>query len=112
MDDRRVLLRMLQALLRDIQNISQRGAGYYTNSPFIDRYNRLLETAKSSMAGQSEFLKTFVQLEDTSSVDPADKMKVAQRVVVETGQLIAFVEESLADSAGEAVPPKTKRQKK
>ncbi len=112
MDDRRVLLRMLQALLRDIQNISQRGAGYYTNSPFIDRYNRLLEVAKSSMTGQSEFLKTFVPLEGTSSVDPADKMKVTQRVVVEAGQLIAFVEESLADAAGEAESLKTKRQKK
>ncbi len=60
MDDRRVLMRMLKALLRDIQNISQRGAGYYSNAPFIDRYNRLLETSRSTLAGESDILSAFV----------------------------------------------------
>ncbi len=111
MDDRRVLMRMLKALLRDIQNISQRGAGYYTNAPFIDRYNRLLEIARSTFAGESEFLSAFVPLANTASVDPADKMKVTQCVVVEAGQLIAFVEEALEEAAS-SKPAEEKKRKK
>ena len=37
MDERKMLIRMVKALLGDIQNIQQRGAGYYAPSHFIGK---------------------------------------------------------------------------
>ncbi len=94
MDEKKVLLKMVRALLFDIQNISQRGAGYYSASPFVQRYNRLLKTAKEIFKEEKVLMDTFSEIEDTKSVDPADKMKTTQNVIVEAGQLIAFIEAS------------------
>jgi hypothetical protein len=96
MDKKKVLLKMLRALATDLQNIQQRGAGYYNATPFVDRYNRLLEKAKVIFKEEDDILiATFSNLEDTSSVDPSDKMKVIQKVIIEIGQLIAYIEASL-----------------
>ncbi|MBT9131782.1 hypothetical protein B9J77_01270 [candidate division NPL-UPA2 bacterium Unc8] len=96
MDEKKVLLRMVKALATDLQNIQQRGAGYYSAAPFVNRYNRLLEKAKTIFKKEDDVLiATFSELEDTSSVDPSDKMKVIQKVIIEIGQLIAYIEASL-----------------
>ena len=95
MDDRKVLLAMLKALITDIQNIQQKGAGYYSAAPFVEKYNRVLGKVIKIFEGQSVLLDTFAEIEDTKSVDPADKMKTTQRVMIELGQLIAFLEASM-----------------
>lgn len=95
MDEKRVLLKMIKALVTDLQNIQQRGAGYYTPSPFVQRYNLLLEKAKQIFKKDTILMDTFSAIEDTTSVDPADKMKTTQKVVIEAGQLIAYIEANL-----------------
>ena len=97
MDDRKVLLAMLKALITDIQNIQQKGAGYYSATPFVEKYNRVLGKVRKIFEGQSVLLDTFAEIEDTKSVDPADKMKTTQRVMIELGQLVAFLEASMND---------------
>lgn len=97
MDAKKVLLRMLKTLAADLQNIQQRGAGYYSASPFVQRYNRLLEKTKEIFKEDTVLLDTFSPIEDITSVDPADKMKVTQRVMIETGQLIAYIEACLEE---------------
>ncbi len=97
MDEKKVLLRMVKTLTTDLQNIQQRGAGYYSASPFVERYNRLLEKAKEIFKKDTILLDTFSPVEDSSSVDPADKMKVTQKVMIEAGQLIAYIEACLEE---------------
>lgn len=105
MPDRDILVEMARALLRDIQEIQQRGAGYYTTAPFVARYNQLVEKARQIYAdSDSILLDTFGPVEDTTSVDPADKMKVTQVVIVEAGQLIAFMESVIRHSEQTAAP--------
>ena len=99
MDDKKILLAMLKALLVDIQNIQQKGAGYYSSAPFVEKYNRLLDKARKLFEGKSLLLDTFSEIEDTKSVDPADKMKVTQKVIIEVSQLIAFLG-ALEDAKG------------
>jgi hypothetical protein len=97
LDERKTLLSMARVLRNDIQDIQQKGAGYYSCGPFVSRFNKLLSKAKELSAGeQTVLLDSFEEIEDTKSVDPADKMKVTQRVVIELGQLIAFMESTIA----------------
>ena len=91
-DEKKILLGMLKALIVEIQNIQQKGAGYYSASPFVEKYNKLLGKARKMFGDSPTLLETFSEIEDTKSVDPADKMKVTQRVVIEVSQLIAFIE--------------------
>ncbi len=95
MDEKKVLLHMVKTLAMDLQNIQQRGAGYYSVSPFVRRYNRLLETTKEIFKEGTVLLDTFSPVEESASVDPADKMKVTQQVMLEAGQLIAYIEACL-----------------
>ncbi len=44
---------------------------------------------------QDVLLDSFEEVTDIKSVDPADKMKVTQRVLIELGQLIAFIESKI-----------------
>ncbi len=97
MDEKKVLLRMVKTLTTDLQNIQQRGAGYYSADPFVQRYNRLLEKTKQIFKEDTILLDTFSPIEDITSVDPADKMKVTQRVMIEAGQLIAYIEACLEE---------------
>ncbi len=95
MDEKKILLSMLKALTTEIQNIQQKGAGYYSATPFVEKYNKLLDKAKKVFGNKSVLLETFSEIEDTKSVDPADKMKTTQKVIIEVGQLIAFIEASM-----------------
>lgn len=89
----KILRNMLKALVLDAEQIQERGAGYYSSAPFVQRYNKLLAKALSILkADSSELLSTFSPLEDTTSVDPADKMKVLGKLIVEANQLIAYIE--------------------
>ncbi len=100
MPDRAILVEMTKTLLRDIQEIQQRGAGYYTTAPFVDRYNALAAKAQVIFSEtDSRLLDTFQPVEDTTSKDPMDKMKTTQRVIVELGQLLAFMESVLQETA-------------
>jgi hypothetical protein len=93
LQEKKTLLSMARTLKNDTQDIQQRGAGYYSCGPFVNRYNKLLAKARQLFTDdQTVLLDSFEELEDTKSVDPADKMKVAQRVLIELGQLISFME--------------------
>ena len=93
LEEKKTLLSMARAFRNDIQDIQQKGAGYYSCSPLVTRYNKLLSKARELFADdQSIILDSFEEVEDTRSVDPSDKMKVTQRVLIELGQLIAFME--------------------
>lgn len=91
--EKKTLLSMARVFRTDIQDIQQRGAGYYSCDPFVMRYNKLLAKARELFSEeQAVLLDSFDEVEDTKPVDPADKMKVTQRVLIELGQLIAFME--------------------
>lgn len=97
MDDKKVLLQMLRTLYNDIANIQQKGAGYYSTGPFVERYNKLLGRSKKIFGEETDILEIFDAVEDTKSVDPADKSKIAQKVSLELNQLITFIKEALED---------------
>ena len=97
LQEKKTLLSMARTLKTDTQDIQQRGAGYYSCGPFVSRYNKLLLKSRQLFAeDQPVLLDSFDELEDTKSVDPADKMKATQRVLVELGQLISFMESVIA----------------
>lgn len=103
MPDRAILVEMSKTLLRDIQEIQQRGAGYYSTAPFVDRYNALAAKAQAIFADtDSRLLDTFQPVADNPSKDPMDKMKTTQRVIVELGQLLAFMESVLRETRAAA----------
>jgi len=93
-EDMKILLGMLETLLDDLKSIPQQGAGYYSPDSFIDRYNRLLPVAEDLFGG-SRLMRTFSPIETRKSVDPSDKMKMNQKVIIETGQLISLVKSYL-----------------
>ncbi|GAB4332765.1 MAG: hypothetical protein Kow0099_04540 [Candidatus Abyssubacteria bacterium] len=93
LEEKKTLLSMARVFRTDIQDIQQRGAGYYSCGPFVNRYNKLLAKARELFSpDENVILQSFDPVEDTRSVDPADKMKVTQSVLIELGQLIAFME--------------------
>lgn len=97
LDERKTLLSMASTFRTDIQDIQQKGAGYYSCGPFVNRYNKLLEKAHELFdEAQTVLLGSFEEVEDNVSVDPADKMKVTQHVLIELGQLISFMESVIA----------------
>lgn len=87
-----ILIKMLERLLEDLRNVQQKGTGYYTCEPFVTRYNKILDAAKGIFRECSHILETFAPIEGTSSVDPLDKMKVMQKVMVEGDQLAVLME--------------------
>lgn len=90
---KKTLLVMARVFRTDIQDIQQKGAGYYSCDPFVSRHNKLLSKARELFAEeQTIVLDSFEELQGTTSVDPGDKMKVTQQVLIELGQLIAFME--------------------
>ena len=103
LDEKKTLLSMARAFRTDTQDVQQRGAGYYSCDPFVNRYNKLLAKAHELFdESQAGLLDSFDEVEDTSPVDPADKMKVTQRVIIELGQLIAFMESVIAQEEAKA----------
>ncbi len=97
MNDRKVLLEMLKTLYTDVANIQQKGAGYYSTGPFVERYNKLLNRAKKLFGDETDILEIFSEIEDTKSVDPADKGITAQKVSLELNQLITLITAALED---------------
>ena len=96
-DERKILLKMLEALLVDIQNLQHKGAGYFSPSPFVQRYDKLLEKAKIIFPKDSLLLDTFTPVEDSAAREPEEKMKIIQKVVIEAGQLIAYIKAVLEE---------------
>ena len=96
-DERKILLKMLEALLVDVQNLQHKGAGYFSPSPFVQRYDKLLEKAKIIFPKDSPLLDTFTPVEDTAAREPEEKMKIIQKVVIEAGQLIAYIKAVLEE---------------
>ena len=90
----KILLGMLRALLNDLKTIQQLGAGYYDSGSFITRYNKLLEVARDLLP-DSRLMATFSPLETSPSVDPVEKMKATQKVLIEGGQLISLIQSVL-----------------
>lgn len=102
LEEKKTLLSMAHVFRTDIQDIQQRGAGYYSCDPFVSRFNKLLSKAKELFSGsQAVILDSFDDVGSTESVDPADKMKVTQRVLIELGQLIAFMESVIKQQTAE-----------
>ena len=99
-DEIRILLGMLRALLNDLKTIQQLGAGYYDAASFISRYNKLLEVARDLLP-DSRLIQTFSPLEASASVDPVDKMKATQKVLIEGGQLISLIQSVLGKETPE-----------
>lgn len=101
MDTRQALIKMLRHLLEDSVVLHQQGAGYYSCVPIIQRYNKLLESARPLFdvnGAPHGLIDTFEPQKELDPKDPADKMKVLQGLRVEAGQLI-----SLLESLGEAL---------
>mgnify|MGYP000253427763 CR=1 FL=1 len=91
----RMLLEMLVALLQEARDTQHLGSGYYTCSPFIERYNKLLGKVKEILPEEKSILDTFSPLEDAVLTDPLSKSKVMEKIIVETGQLIAFLKSAI-----------------
>lgn len=83
---------MLRQLLEDSLVLHQQGAGYYSCIPMIQRYNKLLEQSHGLFDGNTSLIDTFDPQVESDPKDPADKMKVVQRIRIEAGQLISLLE--------------------
>ncbi len=57
----------------------------------------MLGRAKKMFGSESELLEIFSEIEDTKSVDPADKGKMLQKVALELNQLITFIKEGFEE---------------
>ncbi len=99
MDARMAIIGMLKHLLEESVVLHQQGAGYYSCTPLIQRYNKLLGQARALFPAGDGLIGTFEAQRETDPNDPADKMKVMQAIRVEVGQLI-----SLLESLGAAGP--------
>ena len=103
---KKTLLAMARVFRTDIQDIQQKGAGYYSCDPFVSRYNKLLSKARELFAKeQTIVLDSFEEQQNITSVDPSDKMKVTQQVIIELGQLIAFMESIIHQEAARRQQP-------
>jgi hypothetical protein len=97
MDQRKTLISMLLQLREDMLAIQQLGAGYYSCTPIIKRYNKLLAHAKSLVTAENGLLASFEAIEEDDPLDPGDKMKVVQSIRIEIGQLLSLIENDDGD---------------
>jgi hypothetical protein len=97
----KTLHRMLQMLLGDLRDLEHRGAGYYSVVPYADRYNKLLNQVRTIYPDDADLLATFEEMKPPSSSDPAIKVKAVEQLIVEIGQLIAFIEASFDEQPKE-----------
>ena len=97
MDLQQSLVRMIRQFLQDMQVIQHQGSGYYTCTPFAQRYNKLLQQARTLFPAGHNLIGTFEDLPETDPKDPSDKMKVLQAIRIESGQLIALLEAEKED---------------
>ena len=99
MDKRTAIIPMLERLLEDTQVLHQQGAGYYSCTPIIQRYNKLLDQSRTLFEGEGTLIGTFEDQSEQDPKDPADKMKVLQGIRIEVGQLITLLESLGKDAA-------------
>jgi len=92
MDVQQSIVRMFRQFLQDMQVIQHQGSGYYTCTPFAQRYNKLLQQARGLFPGDHTLMATFEEMPETDPKDPSDKMKVLQAIRIESGQLITLLE--------------------
>ena len=92
MDTQKSLISMLRQLLEDTITLHQQGAGYYSCTPIIQRYNKLLEVARGLFPDGNGLMATFSVQPEEDPNDPADKMKIIQGIRVEAGQLVSLLE--------------------
>lgn len=92
MDVRHSILHMLQSLLKEMDYVQSQGAGYYTCSPFAQRYNKLRSQASALLGESNGLIQTFDPLDERDPKDPGDKSKVLLGIRIEIGQLIALLE--------------------
>ena len=86
-----VLVAMLRQLLKEMEIVTSQGAGYYTCSPFAQRYNKLLKQARRLMPGTG-IMESFDDLCEDDPKDPADKSKALLGVRIEITQLVTLLE--------------------
>lgn len=98
MDVRQSLVRMIRQLLKDMQTTQHEGTGYYTCTPFVRRYNKLLGQARALLSDDT-LIATFDDIPESDPKDPSDKMKVLQGIHIESGQLITLLESEVEDEA-------------
>ena len=94
MDTRKSLIMMLKQLLEDMAVLHQQGAGYYSCTPIINRYNKLLGQAGTLFPENGGLIGTFESQTESDPNDPADKMKILQGIRIEVGQLMSLLESS------------------
>lgn len=99
MDTRIAIIKMLHALLREMDTVQSGGAGYYTCIPFARRFNKLLAQSRALIGPDNPVLGTFDEIEETDPKDPADKSKSLQGIHIEIVQLITLLE-AAGDGAG------------
>ena len=99
MDTRVALITMLRQLLEDTQVLHQQGAGYYSCTPIIHRYNKLLDQARGLFDKGNGLIGTFEDQENQDPNDPADKMTVIQGIRVEVGQLVSLLQSLEGDKS-------------
>jgi hypothetical protein len=92
MDQRLAIIGMLKHLLNDTVVLHQQGAGYYSCTPIVHRYNKLLEQASKLFPAGDGLISTFGPIRETDPNDPADKMKAMQAIRIEIGQLVSLLE--------------------
>jgi len=86
------MIQMLKQLLQEMDVVQSMGAGYYTCSPFANRYNKLLHSAQKMLAGKTDLIETFEAMEEVDPKDPSDKSKRLLGIRVEIGQLITLLQ--------------------
>ena len=89
---RDTLMEMLHKLLDDMLTLHQQGAGYYSCKPFIRRFNKLLNQARTLFPDEHGLIETFDEAEEVDPKDPSEKMKIVQGLRVEIGQLLALLD--------------------
>ena len=92
MDVQQSIVRMFRQFLQDMQVIQHQGSGYYTCTPFAQRYNKLLKQSRVLFPGGHDLMATFEDIPESDPKDPSDKMKVLQTIRIESGQLITLLE--------------------
>ncbi len=86
------LIGMLKQLREDMLAIQQLGAGYYSCTPIIERYNKLLHHAKAQHPAGNGLVDTFEDIPENEPSDPGEKMKIVQAIRIEIGQLLSLLE--------------------
>jgi len=97
MNLRESIIRMLKQLQVDTQVLHQQGAGYYSCTPMVRRYNKLLGQARTLFAPDDGLISTFEDAAENDPKDPSEKMKVVQAIRLESGQLITLLESTRDD---------------